>query len=264
MTRRSTPWPAGTPCWADLAVPDVAAAGSFYSAVLGWTLEEAGPEFGGYVMATVDGAAAAGIGPVQAEGQPAAWTLYFASADADATATAVAAAGGAVVMPPMDVGPLGRMFVAADPGGAVFGVWQSGLHFGAAVANEPGGLTWEDLRSSDPDGARQFYGEVFGFVFDPVPMASADYSTFAFADSRDAPLGGIGGFMGSPAGRPHWLVYFAVASSAEAAELATSNGGTVAVQPFDTPYGPMAGLVDPFGAGFWIVETAADRPQPQR
>ena len=30
MTIRTTPWPAGVPCWADLSTPDVTAAKGFY------------------------------------------------------------------------------------------------------------------------------------------------------------------------------------------------------------------------------------------
>ena len=123
MTRRTSPWPPGMPCWTDLATPDVAAAADFYTAVLGWDVQATDEEYGGYVMAQVDGGSVAGIGPVH-EGMPAAWQLYFASDDVDATAIAVVDHGGTVLFGPGDVGPVGRMCVAADPTGGVFGVWQ--------------------------------------------------------------------------------------------------------------------------------------------
>src|SRR4051794_4349403 len=96
MTLRTEPWPAGVPCWADLTVPDLAAATAFYSAVVGWEFEAPDEEFGGYAIGTTRGSAAAGIGPQQQPG-PAVWTLYFASTDADATAKAVTEAGGQVM-----------------------------------------------------------------------------------------------------------------------------------------------------------------------
>ncbi len=49
MTRRTERWPAGTPCWVDLATPDLAAAREFYGALLGWSFVDVGPEFGGYL-----------------------------------------------------------------------------------------------------------------------------------------------------------------------------------------------------------------------
>lgn len=260
MTKRTSPWPAGVPCWADLMVPDVAVAARFYETVLGWTVPEPDEQYGGYVVAHVDGAAAAGIGPEQ-PGARTAWTLYVATDDADASMAAVAEAGGTVLLPPGDVGPLGRMGIAVDPSGAVFGLWQAGTMIGAAHVNAPGGLTWEDLRSTDPHAAMAFYSAVFGYRTDPVEMAGPDYATFRLPDEQ-APLGGMGPLMGADAS--FWLVYFGVADADAAAAAAEQGGGSVPTPPFDTPYGRMAGLADPFGAPFWVLQAAPDAPQPDR
>lgn len=263
MSIRTSPWPAGVPCWADLSVPDLAAARAFYSAVLGWTFQDSGEEYGGYVIGQVGDAATAGIGPLMQEGMPSAWTLYLASDDVEKTAAAVTEHGGTILMAPGDVGPLGRMLIAADPSGAAFGVWQAGTHIGAALVNEPGGLTWEDLRSTDPGTAQAFYRAVFGYRIEPLAMAGPDYGTFALP-AEQAPLGGMGGMMGAPEGTPsHWLVYFAVVSTDAAVEAATTNGGSVVMPPFDSPYGRMAGLTDPAGAMFCVIESAGT-PQPDR
>ncbi len=104
--------------------------------------------------------------------------------------------GGTVLLAPGDVGGLGRMCIAADPTGAAFGVWQAGDHIGAGIVNEPGGLTWDDLRSPDPDTARAFYAAVFGHRMEPLPDAGPDYATFARPEEK-VPLGGIGGMLGA-------------------------------------------------------------------
>jgi len=39
MSTRTSRWPAGVPCWVDLATTDVAAARDFYGAVLGWSFQ---------------------------------------------------------------------------------------------------------------------------------------------------------------------------------------------------------------------------------
>ena len=116
----------------------------------------------------------ASIGPLPTGAVPA-WTVYLASDDADATADAVSAPGSPVLMGPGpgDVGPVGQMFVAADPAEAVFGVWQHGEHIGAGVVNEPGGLGWEDIAVPNPDAIRRFSAAVFGYRYDPVPGAGA-------------------------------------------------------------------------------------------
>jgi len=241
----------------------VPAATAFYSAVLGWSFSEPDQEFGGYVIGSVKGTAAAGIGPQQQAGAPAAWTLYFASDDADGTALAVKEAGGEILLEPGDVGPLGRMFIGADPSGAVFGVWQGRGHIGAGVANEPGGLCWEDLRSADPDAARAFYSTLFGYTYEGLEAAGPDYALF-FSRPGEAPLGGMGGLTRAPAGTPsHWVVYFGVDDVPAAVQRAEEAGGTVLTPPFETAYGPMAALTDPAGAVFWISDPGATE-QPDR
>jgi predicted enzyme related to lactoylglutathione lyase len=243
------------PCWAELTVPDVGAAKRFYTEVLGWSYRPTDIEFGGYAIAETRGAAAAGIGPLP-HGAPAAWTLYLAGDDVDKIATATPIHGGRVLMPPHDVGTLGRTFIAADPTGARFGVWQAGTHIGACVVNEPGALTWEDLRSPAPDAARAFYSEVFGHRTEPLEDGGADYHLFALPGD-DVPLGGIGGLTHGK-GPAHWLVYFAVADAEAAVDAAERAGGRVLDRDFDSLYGRMARLADPDGAVFYVLESNGD------
>lgn len=249
MSTRDEPWPAGTPCWVDYGAVDVDAAVRFYTEVLDWTAETSGPEYGGYVMCRVGDRDAAGIGPAQ-EGAPAAWTTYLASTDVDTTTTRAADAGATVLAPPFDVGDLGRMSVLADPQGAVLGVWQAGRHIGARVVNEPGGLTWNEAAEPDPATARTFYSQVFGYVWEPVPGAPDDYCTFAVEAGE--PVGGLGGLPGKDV-PPHWLVYFSVADTDAFVAAAKERGASVVSGPFDTEFGRMATVRDPWGATFAVM-----------
>jgi hypothetical protein len=263
MSIRTSPWPSGVPCWADVSARDVRASGAFYAAVLGWHVPEPDEQWGGYVTAEADGQVVAGIGPLQ-EGAPAAWTLYLATDDVDGVVARAGEHGGTVLAPVMDVGPLGRMAILADPSGAAFGLWQAGTMIGASLVNEPGGLVWEDLRSSDPDGARSFYGALFGYDHDPVEMAGPDYTTFRLPTEPHV-LGGIGGPMGEPEGTPsHWLVYFQVSDVDAAVTAAEGAGGAVLAPAFDSPYGRMACLRDPDGAVFMVMATDPSQPGPDR
>lgn len=261
MSSRTSPWPVGVPCWADLTVGDVDAAKAFYSAVLGWSFDDPDDDNGGYTIARVGDGAVAGVG--SSDGRPAEWTLYFAVDDADATAAAVTRHGGTVVLGPLDVGSQGRMFTAADPTGASFGVWQAGRFIGAEAVNEPGALVWEDLRSPDPDAARTFYQQLFGYSTAPVEMASPEYTTFALAGEA-APLGGIGGMFGMNEARPHWLLYFAVTDLDEATTAAERAGGQVLQRGMESPYGRMSVLSDPAGASFIAMQPPDDMPRPDR
>lgn len=263
MSIRTSPWPDGVPCWADVMATDVRAAGAFYSAVLGWTVPEPEEQWGGYVTAGADGQLVAGIGPVQ-EGARAAWTLYLATADVEGVVVRASEHGGSVLAPATDVGPLGRMAVVVDPAGAVVGLWQAGTMIGAGRVNEPGALVWEDLRASDPDASRAFYGALFGVEYDRVEMAGPDYTTFRLP-SEQAPLGGMGGMMDSPDGtRSHWLVYFGVADTDAAVAAAEAAGGQVLAPAKDTQFGRMARLADPDGAAFTVMSIDPSAPTPDR
>jgi predicted enzyme related to lactoylglutathione lyase len=118
MTTRDTPWPDGTPCWADLGALDVAKAREFYSDIFNWTVQPGGPETGGYSVAELNGRGVAGIGPKMGPPEaPTMWMTYLATPDADVTAARIKGAGGQLVMEPMDIMDARRMAVAVDTAG---------------------------------------------------------------------------------------------------------------------------------------------------
>ena len=136
MTTRDTPFAPGTPCWVDLLTSDPDKARSFYGALLGWTSEDGGEEFGGYVSFASDGHGVGGMMRNTPEmGSPDGWTTYISTDDIDATVNRATEAGGTVMSPAMAVADLGSMAVLVDPVGAVFGVWQPGKHTGFAKYN---------------------------------------------------------------------------------------------------------------------------------
>lgn len=257
MSTRTERWPEGTPCWVDLTTTDQVGAVAFYGALFGWQVQDTGEDFGHYGMAMLHGRLVGGIGqqPPEQAGPPA-WTTYLAADDVDKTCAAITAAGGTVVMPPMDVGDSGRMAIAQDPTGAFFGVWQAGETIGSTVVNEPGAVVWNDCRTRDPQRALDFYAEVFGYRYTPM---EGDYWTINGAGPGNT-IGGIGALDPEvPAEVPaHWMTYFAVADADDTVTTATVNGGTLQTGPFDTPYGRMAVLTDPQGATFSIAGTPPD------
>lgn len=248
MPTRDTPWPAGTPCWVDYGAADMDAAKAFYSAILGWDYDGGAPEFGGYTTCQAKGLPAAGMGPQQNPADAPSWTTYFATDDAAATAAQIEEAGGTVVVPPMEIGPMGSMVIALDPQGSLFGLWQSGEHTGERIFNEPGSVVWNEAAVEDPSAAHGFYSAVFGFTFTEIDGAGG-YSTFA-TDER--PLGGFGGLTpGAPSG---WSTCFSVSSADEAVATVEENGGKVTIAAQDTPFGRFAVVEDPWGASFSVMQ----------
>ncbi|WP_030276795.1 VOC family protein [Streptomyces sp. NRRL B-24484] len=255
MPEVTTPYATGTPCWVDLMAKDQQAALDFYRDLLGWQGRPGPAEFGGYAVCELNGRAVAGIGPAMApEGMPeppTVWTSYLASTDAPATQDAVVAAGGTLLVPTMDVGNLGRMLVAADPQGAVFGVWQPGEFSGAQVANEAGALTWNELHTTDVPAAAAFYGDAFGIEIEP--LAGADSYWELRVGGRA--VGGVTLLANDPPGTPaHWLTYFAVDDVDATVDALVKRNGTVLAPPFDMMAGRMSVVADAQGAPFALIK----------
>jgi uncharacterized protein len=245
----------GTPCWVDLGSPDVDASVSFYGELFGWQADDAGPDSGGYRLAQLRGKMVAGIGPLQDEKTPPAWTSYVWSDDADATAKKAEEAGGQVFMPPFDVMDAGRMTVIADPTGAIFGVWQPNRHRGAELANETGTFCWSELSTRDMEKAKSFYADVFGWENATGEFGDREYVEFK-VDGRS-----IAGGMAMGAGVPdevpsHWAVYFAVDDTDAAIAKVKDLGGSVLLDPIDSPAGRFAAVGDPQGARFSAINVA--------
>lgn len=248
-------YPAGVPSWVDIGVPDMDAAVAFYGGLFGWEFDEGTEETGGYRQARVNGRAVAGFGPQMNPGPPT-WSTYISTDDADAAAGRVVAAGGQVIMAPMDVMTFGRMAVCMDSTGAFFSLWQAGDHPGAQLVGEPGTLCWSELNNRNPDAAKAFYAEVFGWEFADNPMGDSFYTAWLLDGE------GIGGML--PMVGPnwtedipnHWLVYFGVPDPDAACSRITELGGTVVMAPFDTPGGRIAVAADTAGAFFAVIDPA--------
>lgn len=161
------------------------------------------------------------------------------------------------------------MAQAADPGGAVFGLWQPEEREGFEKQNEPGSFCWTEVHTRRPEEVDPFYEKVFGFRGTDLDEAGNDVSDDAEAlvdfrmwspeGAEPGPDSAVGGRSvitdAFPAEMPsYFLTYFAVADCDAAAELAVQLGGRVSAPPFDIPYGRMAVLHDDQGALFAVLQ----------
>lgn len=244
-----------TPVWVDLASTNAPAARAFYAHIFGWDVHvEEDPQYGGYAMARVDGKDAAGIGPAQ-PGQPSAWTVYLGTDDADALSADVAANGGEVVLPPMQIGDVGRMGIIRDPSGAFLGIWQPQTMRGF-TATGAGAYTWAELNARGFETTRPFYENVFGWSSDAMPFPGGEYTRFSAGGPPFA--GGLEMHPGVPEQVPsYWMIYFAVADADATYAKAMEAGASEMLSPSDFPGGRFAILADPTGAMFAIRSQAA-------
>ena len=115
-----------------------------------------------------------------------------------------------------------------------------------------GTFSWVDLATSDPDGAKAFYGALFGWDYDDNPIGDGAVYSMARRDGKN-----VAALFGSDQ-PPHWNCYVTVASADDAAARAGDAGGTVLQEAFDVmDVGRMAVVADPAGAVLNLWEPRA-------
>ncbi len=240
--------PAGAPVWIELSTSDPAKSEAFYAPLFGWTVQDPGPEYGGYKNFLKNDEMVAGLmGHDGTTGQPDAWGIYLTTPDIQATVDAASASGGTVFVPPMQVAALGSMAVMADPAGAVIGAWQPDEMQGFGLIGEEGAPSWFELHTSDYGTAVPFYRDVFKWDTHTVSDSPEfRYTTLGEGDGQEA------GIMDAAAeGVPsYWALYLHVDDADKTLAKVAELGGSVAEPAVDTPYGRLATALDPNGARF--------------
>ena len=245
------------PIWLDLSSSNPDGARKFYSDVFGWKAEvNPDPQYGGYAVATLNGKDVAGIGPKQDPSGPSAWMVYIGSSDADETVKQTKAAGGKVIVEPMQVGPQGRMVVIQDPSGAFLGVWEPGQMKGAGVMRSANAFSWAELSSRGIDKATPFYQKVFGWSIKSNDMGEGQAPYLEFQIKGESVGGGMEMNPMVPKEVPsYWMPYFGATDVDKAHQKAKDHGAKEMVPPQDFPGGRFSILADPEGAAFGIMST---------
>ena len=259
----------GVPCLVAGTFPDPEAAAEFYSDLFGWEIVDPMPQDhpGSHVLGRLRGRDAAAI--VSQHGAPAppepVWTTLIWVESADEAAAEAEGAGGRVIGEPFDSPGGGRQAVLADPAGAVFSVWEPRERRGAQVVNEPGAWSMSSLSTDDPEGAKRFYSELFGWDTRSVEMAGGEITMFTVP-------GYVGGEPQQPVprdvvavmvprgadedGPPRWTVDFWVMDVDAAVSKVSHAGGEALAAPYDVPGTGLRQAVvrDPQGAVLTLTQ----------
>jgi len=250
------------PGWLDLGSPNPGDAAEFYRATFGWIPEVAAapdgeePPGGPYRLLRKGGQVVAGLGGLDDPNAKSDWTMYVRVADAEATIKTSESLGGTVRVPFMEIGAEGGFAQLTDPSGGEFALWQPGTTVGVERCCEDDSVLWFELWTRDPEAAKRYYGELFGWKTDPFAMGDDSYDMWTTTPGVD--LDAFGGIVpivpDLPIQDEKWIPYFMVADTDATVAKAEAAGGTVIAPPEDAPPGRLAALADPFGARFSLLQ----------
>lgn len=250
--------PHGTPIWYELLTPDPDASKTFYEATIGWTVEAQPSGEMDYRMIDTGNGLVGGVARMTEGVTPPAmkpgWKFYIGVDDVDATAAKIEAHGGTIHIGPFDLEGVGRMAYVADPQGVPFYIMR-GLSDDTSTAFDRTGMgkcNWNELWTSDQEGAHAFYAEVFGWTY-PDRLAMPGMSDYVFVSAGDA---AIGATMTAPPGGPPlaWRFYFRAPDIHAAVATARERGATIQMEPMEVPGGDWVfAATDPHGVAFGVA-----------
>lgn len=120
-----------------------------------------------------------------------------------------------------------------------------------------GTFHWNELTTTDLEGARTFYEKAIGWEFESMEMA--DGGTYYIAKVDGAPAAGMMAHTDEmPAGTPsHWRSYIQVKDVDATVATAVMAGGTQIYEAFDIPgVGRIGGFFDPQGGAISVIAPA--------
>lgn len=255
--------PQGDFIWYELMTPDPEGSKAFYDAVVGWTIGEAAPEFNGYRMiGRSDGKFAGGVlpltGEMQQHGARPTWLGYIHVQDVDRSTASIEQAGGKTLMT-HDIPNVGRIAMVTDPLGAPFYVMKPIPPSGDPNAksdvfssDQAQHVRWNELSTSDPDAALDFYKRQFGWGQEG-DMDMGEMGKYRFIQSGPTTIGAI---MRKPPQLPVsvWTYYIGVDDIDRAVAAISTGGGRILNGPMEIPGGEFAlNGMDPQGAAFGLV-----------
>jgi len=251
--------PHGTHIWYELLTTDGEGAKAFYEAVVpGWKVGAPSAEHHGYrEIALASGGHAGGMMQLNAEmlagGAKPIWLGYVGVDDVDRSVAEIETKGGQVQLPAFDIPGVGRIAMVTDPQGNPFYVMRGAIDApsDAFSSEAEGHVSWNELSTSDPAAARQFYGELFGWTSEEF-MPMGELGEYRFFAHNGKTIGAVCGVM--PGSTSGWRYYIRVPSIGEAKAVVEERGGTVAHGPHEVPGGDWILIgIDPQGAEFALV-----------
>jgi predicted enzyme related to lactoylglutathione lyase len=220
---------------------------SFYTQLFGWGTEVFMPGEIDYTAISSGGTTHGGFSQAMEGAPPPHWLGHIQVENLDETIEKAKKEGGKLAAGPFDMSGVGRMGILVDPQGAYVAAYQP-----EGEGTPSGGVfVWDELGTTDVEGAQRFYEQVFGWTAKDMGEDFGGYRIFHRGDDQ------IGGLMANqdPSIPAAWTPYVGVDDTDAMCKKATGLGAGVIVEPMDVPtVGRFAILKDPQGAVFGIIK----------
>ncbi|MCR8843538.1 VOC family protein [Paenibacillus sp. SC116] len=241
-------------CWLDLKSANIAAAQTFYQAVLSWHFKEEAWSNRMYTTIYVSNGKLGGFTDLNASifplGTKPHMSIYMAVDNVDQTVAKVEEAGGTILIPSFDMAEFGRMAVIQDNVGAVISIWEPRRFKGMNVdATREGAQSWFELETTDIERSYMFYREVFDWTLERIEDHSF-ISVYGLGGKR------IGGMkqIASKIGMTQWNVGYTVKDVDETRSKALSLGASLTKELHHFQAGRRVDLIDPEGVPIILIE----------
>ena len=257
----------GSFIWYELMTTDPNAAKVFYDAVVGWNIDAQSAMPGGdmdyRMIQRSDGGSAGGVlgltKDMETHGARPVWLGYVCVDNVDQALKDIESQGGKTMMPANDIPDVGRIAMISDPQGAPIYIMtpippasDPNAKSDVFSVDQPQHVRWNELSTSDPAGALDFYKRQFGWAQEGA-MDMGEMGQYQFIQHHGV---GIGAVMRKVPQLQSslWTYYIGVDDIDRAVEAIKVGGGQIFNGPMEIPGGEFAlNAVDPQGASFGLV-----------
>lgn len=250
--------------WFDLFTDDMEVITRFYQALFGWSFESAD----GYTQKVqtifsdkVPIATAVLNSPENKKIKESRWLGYISVEDVDQVSKIIEENKGTLHVPPRNLPDRGRVAVATDPEGAIFGLLTSRHGDPGETGIMENQWMGSELWTNNLTAALGFYSKIAGYEQRRVGIGTQSEYLLLVKDS--IPRAGVVTIHWENI-KPAWLPYIAVSDVFSTTKKVEELGGKILVSP-DTkmPNGLVAIISDPSGAVFAIQELTIGKGEKQ-
>jgi len=236
--------------WIDLLTDDVQKSKDFYGDLFGWKYE-ALDENDTYTLIRVGERYIGGIfysDRLEDESESR-WITYLSVPDVDQATRLAVQRGGEVQMKPVNYPDRGRFSIVSDPQGVIVAFLHSSSGDLQARELEFNVWMWNELWTTDIEGAFDFYHEIAGYEKEAYGAGQGQSYYLMKREGRyragmvQLPWKGV---------EPNWIPYVLVDNPAGVASKAEDLGGKVLLYPKSVVHNGSAILADPSGAIFAV------------